>query len=61
MLLDTDPGKQYTRKILNEQHAAASDQGVQGNFEQCDLDNWPKGPYTQQTEGVLPPLLTKED
>ena len=25
-----------------------------------DVGDWPKGPYTQQIQGVLPPLLTEE-
>ena len=25
-----------------------------------DVGDWPKGPYTQQIEGVLPPMLTEE-
>jgi len=24
------------------------------------VEDWPKGPYTQQIQGVLPPLLTEE-
>jgi len=28
--------------------------------EQSDLKKWPSGPYTQQIEGVLPPVLTED-
>ena len=63
-IVDPDPKKQYTqRKALNEQHAASPNHGLQEKSKeqsQADLSDWPKGPYTQQIEGVLPPLLTEE-
>ena len=32
----------------------------QGDVPEQDVGDWPKGPYKQQIQGVLPPLLTEE-
>ena len=56
-IVDPDPQKQYTTQKLQ----------VKGNGDEVDEpcctagdidDTWPKGPYTQQIEGVLPPIFT---
>ena len=58
-IVDPDPDKQYT------QRKAAIEQCHDGEAEDSvlELSNgkcWPKGPYTQQIEGVLPAVLTEE-
>lgn len=60
-IVDPDPEKQYTQRklVLHEQHASSST-GLLEQTEQRDVNYWPKGPYTQQIEGVLPPVLTEE-
>lgn len=54
-IVDPDPNKQYTqRKAMIEQQSESADVLEDG------VGDWPKGPYTQQIEGVLPPMLTEE-
>ena len=54
--MDPDPKKQYTqRKAMIEQQAESESADVLDDVGDC-----PKGPYTQQIEGVLHPMLREE-
>ena len=62
-IVDPDPQKKYTlRKELSgslpKQNVDDCKSGASTN--DLDSDGWPKGPYTQQIEGVLPSLLTED-
>ena len=61
-IVDPDPEKLYTqRKALNNPGVdgiASNDVNIQDEIQ--EQMEWPKGPYTQQIEGVLPPLLTED-
>ena len=57
-IVDPDPNKQYTRRkaAIEQCHDEAEDSVFELSSGKC----WPKGPYTQQIEGVLPAVLTEE-
>jgi len=55
-IVDPTLDKQYTRKKAEVEHHKDEDNVIELN----DVECWPKGPYTQQIKGVLPPVLTEE-
>ena len=56
--LDPDPNKQYTQRkaAIEKCHGEAEDLAVELSSGKC----WPKDPYTQQIEGELLAVMTKE-
>ena len=59
-IVDPDPNKLYTQKQTLKDADNEELDGVPGEDHDHVSEDWPKGPYTQQIQGVLPPLLTEE-
>ena len=64
-IVDPDPQKKYTlRKDLSASQSKKTDDNCMyragASTNEWDADGWPKGPYTQQIEGVLLALLTDD-
>ena len=66
-LVDPDPGKKYTRPLqnnassevsANSSTATATTQLQSHSSADSEPISWPTGPYTQQIQGILPPILT---
>ena len=55
-IIDPDPQKQYTIQKL--QLKGQCDEETKHFLTASIDDAWPKGPYTQQIEGILPPIFT---
>jgi len=55
-IVDPDPNKQYTQRKVATEQCHEDDSVVELSSGKC----WPKGPYTQQIEGVLPAVMTEE-
>jgi len=58
-IIDPDPQKLYTKQKHLQLKEEVVDDGAHEPANIID-DAWPKGPYTQQVEGVLPPILLTE-
>ena len=70
-LVDSDPDKKYTRTLQNSASGSASGK-VSANSNTATATtqlqshssadsqpvSWPMSPYTQQIQGILPPILT---
>ena len=59
-IVHPDPNKLYTQKQALKDADNEELDGVPGENHDHVSEDWPKGPYTQQIQGVLPPLLTEE-
>ena len=63
-IVDPDPDKKYTQARLAAVAVPTDLQSYQLQSAQSnssdESSSWPKGPYTQQIVGVLPPLLTDD-
>ena len=62
--MDPDPDKKYTlafqiNKVSPDSNAPSAQLQSHSSAD-SDLDSWPKGPYSQQIQGILPPILTDD-
>ena len=62
-LVDPDPDKKYTlalqiSKVSPDDSNVPSAQLQSHSSADSDLDSWPRGPYSQQIQGILPPIAT---
>ena len=62
--MDPDPDKKYTRAFQISKESADSNMPstqLQSHLSaNSKLDSWPKGPYSQQMQGILPPILADD-
>ena len=61
-IIDPDPQKKYTLRkgLLLQPNLSLCEARTDHDINEWDADGWPKGPYTQQVEGVLPCILTDD-